>query len=609
MGRSFSTRNDEQEHENSSFAQEDGSAPDRPDDDEQDHGRTHKKRRSKKHQSFDPDGTLGIARNSYPEVALPDKDENKADDGGKFNQYVQTTDRGGNVKTKRTRDGRKKDKIVTALVRRHDLKRKTATKAALAASELFQDTAGLLEAEHDMERTTALTQVQLKRLLPAKATLHSYDLKFTSAYGFAYDRSGRWGLLYGKDPGGSNGHVAIMDCHERALQTEFYTNERIRDACFLHNGSLFAAAQSQHVYIYDNRGAEVHQLDQHTDVHALQFLPYHWLLASIGRAGYLKYQDTSTGQMVSQHATKLGLCHVLRQNPSNAVLHAGHANGTVTLWSPASSQPLVKMLCHKGAAIHSLAIDPSGKYMVTGGADRQVKIWDLRTYKNLHSYFTVAGIPTAMDISQRGLLGIGHAGHATIWSAEAVKQKVREPYMHHAMPACGPVETLRFRPFEDVCGIGHAKGISSIIVPGCGEPNIDTSEYNTNPWSDKKQRQEGEVRALLDKLSPNMIGLDDNAIGGVEDEDPHRRLERIHEIEQQALEKSKNKKVKQKTNKRGRSKIQVKLRRKKQNIIDQSIIRLREAREQEKASSAAKRQGEEVDTPKDRAPAALRRFF
>jgi U3 small nucleolar RNA-associated protein 7 len=50
------------------------------------------------------------------------------------------------------------------------------------------------------------------------------------------------------------------------------------------------------------------------------------------------------------------------------------------------------------------------------------------------------------------------------------------------MPSCGPVGALMFRPFEDLCGIGHAKGFSSvIIIPGSGEPNLDTSENLTNP--------------------------------------------------------------------------------------------------------------------------------
>jgi hypothetical protein len=42
---------------------------------------------------------------------------------------------------------------------------------------------------------------------------------------------------------------------------------------------------------------------------------------------------------------------------------AGHGGGTgtVTLWSPTMSTPLVKMLCH-GGPVRAIAIDNSGLY-------------------------------------------------------------------------------------------------------------------------------------------------------------------------------------------------------------------------------------------------------
>jgi len=46
-----------------------------------------------------------------------------------------------------------------------------------------------------------------------------------------------------------------------------------------------------------------------------------------GNAGFLKYQDTSTGELITQINTKLNSCHIMTQNPSNAVIHLGHSNG------------------------------------------------------------------------------------------------------------------------------------------------------------------------------------------------------------------------------------------------------------------------------------------
>ena len=74
-------------------------------------------------------------------------------------------------------------------------------------------------------------------------------------------------------------------------------------------------------------------------------------------------------------ASTLGSCSLLpsslRANPHNGVLHAGHHNGVVTMWSPAMGTPLVRMLAHP-APITSLAVEKSGHYMVTSAMDKQV---------------------------------------------------------------------------------------------------------------------------------------------------------------------------------------------------------------------------------------------
>ncbi len=58
---------------------------------------------------------------------------------------------------------------------------------------------------------------------------------------------------------------------------------------------------------------------------------------------------------------------------------------------------------------------------------------------------------------------------------------------------------LGFGPYEDVLGIGHSKGVSSIIVPGSGEANFDS--FEANPYQSTKQRREAAVHSLLEKVN------------------------------------------------------------------------------------------------------------
>lgn len=293
-----------------------------------------------------------------------------------------------------------------------------------------------------------------------------------------------------------------MDWQNKKLGCEVHVQETVRDVRWLHIETMFAVAQKKCVYIYDNTGIELHCLKNQRYVNRLEFLPYHFLLASVDEYGILKYQDTSTGKPVVDLYTKLGKCDCMTQNPYNAVINLGHYNGTVTMWAPNTKGPLVKMLCHRGP-VQAIAIDSRGLYMATSGLDAQMKIWDVRTYKQLQAYFTPSPA-SCLAISQRGLLAVGHGPNIQIWR-DAFTQKQKSPYMSHLFPSC-TVHGMQFCPFEDVLGVGHSQGFGSVLIPGAGEPNFDALE--ANPYQTKRQRQEFEVKALLEKIQPELITLD-----------------------------------------------------------------------------------------------------
>ncbi|GAQ78070.1 WD40 repeat-like superfamily protein [Klebsormidium nitens] len=436
-----------------------------------------------------------------------------------------------------------------------------ATSAAKVEQWLLPAEAGFLEAE-GVERTQNYRQEAILPHLDLTSQRKIFDLRLPDLgpYSLDYTRSGRHLLV-----GGRKGHLAIMDWARAQLVTELQVKETTRDVQFLHNESFFAAAQKKYVYVYDKRGIEVHCLKEHTDVLKLGFLHHHFLLASVGKYGVLRYQDTSTGAIVSQHKTKLGRCGVLGVNPYNAAVGLGHSNGTVSFWSPNMSTPLVSLLCHRGP-VTALAFDVEGRHMVTGGIDGQVKVWDVRKFQPVHAYFSPQPAQ-ALDVSQRGLLTVAHGSTVQVWQ-DALKTKAKSPYLTHRLFDNSAIADVAFCPFEDALALGHSGGFSSIIVPGAGNPNFDS--FVANPYETKKQRREAEVHLLLDKLQPETITLDPYWIGGV------RKAPKELQKAQAAAEAEANRKAALQAGKeaalknkaKGKSKPTKKHRKKQLNIID-----------------------------------------
>ena len=184
--------------------------------------------------------------------------------------------------------------------------------------------------------------------------------------------------------------------------------------------------------------------------------------------------------------------------------------------------------------------------MATSGRDGTLKLWDVRTYRPLHEYNTPR-IASSLDISDRGLLAAVHGPSVQVFK-DCLAQRANGPYMTHLLPSCA-CESARFCPYEDVLGIGHSKGFCSMLVPGSGEPNFDA--FEANPYETTRQRREGEVVSLLEKLPAETIMLDPTKINTVDRGQAERQKEMRDAKEARLAELAAGKRDKKKT--RGRS--------------------------------------------------------
>jgi len=326
----------------------------------------------------------------------------------------------------------------------------------------------------------------------------------------------------------------------------------------------------------------------------------------------------------------------MAQNRHNAVIHLGHQNGTVTLWTPNLPHPVVQLLAHLGPVV-SVSIDQStgGRFMSTAGQDGTVKVWDCRNWKGAVREWSARGGGGEVEWSAKGSLAVATGGSVNIYTAPTVHQaftpKMPPPlYITHPIPH-RPLTSLRFCPFQDILTIGHSAGLSSILVPGSGEPNFDSAE--ADPFETKKARREREVKGLLEKIQPDMISLDPEFVGSLappskltsgSTDTPFARLPRLERLRVQGKAdeteiandspdedqsgKKQDREAREKRKMRGKGKSMKRyLRKQRKNVIDPAAIAVRAKLDKQKeerriAKAAVNGAGE------TKKPSALDRF-
>ncbi|KAF7150971.1 hypothetical protein RHSIM_Rhsim02G0215300 [Rhododendron simsii] len=498
-------------------------------------------------QNFEP-VKMGVKKEdgSLSKIMPPEEQEILDEMDIKVKKYL----RGESANFEALRDKKLKGQLAV----KEELYGKSAKAAAKVEKWLMPSEGGYLEAE-GIEKTWRIKQEAIVREVDISSSKNQYDIVLPDLgpYTLDFTSSGRYMAVAGR-----KGHLAIIDMMNMGLIKELQIEDLVffggKDMVGLlewgRNSLLSSFPSFQRLWTYGTRtfitgmaqsfivcrvldcgssgsrdGNVNVERQEHGAVLKLQFLKNHFLLASINKFGQLHYQDVTTGLMVGNFRTGLGSSDVMQVNPFNSIVALGHSNGSVTMWKPTSAAPLVKMLTHHGP-VSALSFHSNGHLMATAGTDRKIKIWDLRKFEVLQ---TLPGHAKTLDFSQKGLLATSTGSFVQILGDFSGSQNYSR-YMTHSIAKGYQIQKVLFRPYEDVLGLGHSMGWSSILIPGSGEPNFDS--WVANPFETPKQRREKEVRSLLDKLPPETIMLDPKKIGNLRP--PTRRKEKPSKEEREA---------------------------------------------------------------------------
>lgn len=348
----------------------------------------------------------------------------------------------------------------------------------------------------DVEDTTILTQDDIKQNIPLIAAEKGFSIDLKNGPFFVnYLKNGRHLLLHNK-----MGYLASFDVKTLNLNFERNIHDKIHDAIFLHNELFCATAQKNNVFIYNQDGVEVHCCRENRKAFKLEFLPYHFLLVSLSSEKFLRYQDTSTGQIIANIFTKENnLC--MTQNKKDALIYLGNDKGLVSLWSPNSKEYLCKIFCAKGT-INSIEVEKNGLYFITSSTDKSLNIFDIRnSYKPINSIKTNFSIKN-MNLSDNQCLGLNFGKNILIYKNIFTNP---EKYLTHFQNSF--INDMKFCSYEDILTLGTNEGINNLIIPGSGNPIFDS--YEDTPFYTKKQRSEMEVKRLLEKIPYTFIGQKD----------------------------------------------------------------------------------------------------
>eukprot|EP00924_Labyrinthula_sp_SR-Ha-C_P010904 snap_masked-scaffold_47-processed-gene-1.67-mRNA-1 protein AED:0.40 eAED:0.40 QI:0/-1/0/1/-1/1/1/0/570 len=386
----------------------------------------------------------------------------------------------------------------------------SSARASILSSRTLTDNSRLLTTDRSdpsEKATYEITQTELKPHLNTATEAKLFNFTFPRGLGpykTCYSANGRYMALAGT----SAGHICALDCLKSDQLYERMIRDRVNDMTFLHSHRFLAVAQNKNTFIYDHVGLELHRLSKHHYAKYLTFLRPFFLLASAAENGKVVWQDTSTGEVVKYTKTKRQVAS-MTHNKTNGVLSVGSKTGVVSLWTPNQDSSVMEILAHSGR-VNGMGFDRSGQYLVSLGVNLQVKIWDLRKTNDLMNSFRTNRVASGVTISDTNLLGLNFGNTVKVWKdsifTEDFDQNEKAYMVHHMKDRSCRINDIVFRPYEDILSLGTDTGLKNLVVPGSGMSDFDA--FEANPYEERKQLVEREVKNLLEKLQPEMISLD-----------------------------------------------------------------------------------------------------
>ncbi|MGE3807619.1 MAG: WD40 repeat domain-containing protein [Gemmataceae bacterium] len=193
--------------------------------------------------------------------------------------------------------------------------------------------------------------------------------------------------------------------------------DQVTALTFSPDGSLLACADSENaVHIWDPlAGKALCVLREHEDeVRALAFSADGNLLASGGADRVIKLWDPRKSQPLARTGSTLSLRSSLAVSPDGKCFASTGTGGGLQLFDTRTAKPLPAL--SDGEEVQEVTFSPDGKWIIGGGVDRRIHVWEAATGKLVRSLLEQKGRVSALAFSPDSkTFASGSASDGMVW--------------------------------------------------------------------------------------------------------------------------------------------------------------------------------------------------
>ncbi len=266
-------------------------------------------------------------------------------------------------------------------------------------------------------------QVELLDLVENR-TLHRLEGPRDLVRSLSFSRDGKL-LAAGGGAPARQGEIRVWNLSEPALQVELKGHSDCVYALdFSPDGRLLASSSYDRlIRLWDVRtGAEIGALEEHNGpIYSIGFLPSGNELVSASADGTVKVWDVASLRRLVTLSGAGGPLYGVAVHPDGGRFATAGGDGTIRVWVREGDEWEVgrSVVAHRSGTEH-IVYSADGRRIVTGGADRIVKIWDSNPLSRVGAWDPEPDSILALALSADGSLALGRYDGALKFVANAV---------------------------------------------------------------------------------------------------------------------------------------------------------------------------------------------